>query len=323
MTRIFPKGLSEAYRRRALRQKGVHLLWSIARGLLLAGLAFIILYPILVQATSVFKSQADMYDNTVFLFPREPTTRNLTRVLEYLDYGKTFARTLLFSLGVGLAQAFSCTLVAYGLGRFRFPGKNLVFGLVVFSLVLPPQLLLLPLFMLFHNFRPLAILSLGFVHSGGINLINTPVPFLLLSLTATGFKNGLYIYMLRQYFRNVPSSLEEAAYIDGCGTFKTFWRIMLPGAVPVLVTVFLFAFVWQWNDYFYVGALGPTMDILTTKLQNLGYVITSQDGDVWNTLQQNIYNNVAVILQMIPLLVLYLFTQRFFVESIERSGMVG
>jgi multiple sugar transport system permease protein len=316
--RIFPKKS-----RKIFIKKAAGIVWPVVRTCLIAGLSFIILYPILVQLSSSFKSPSDLYDSSVYLIPRQPTWYNILRVIEHLDYPRTFMKTVIFSFAVSSVQAFSCTLVAYGLGRFNFPGKNLVFALVVFTLVIPPQLILLPLFMLFYSFNPLTILSMGLFNGGGIYLINSYLPFMLLSLTATGFKNGLYIYMLRQYFRNVPGALEEAAYIDGCGTFKTFIVIMLPGAIPIIVTVFLFGFVWQWNDYFYTSALAPTMGILTTGLQNIGYMITSLDGDVWNSLQQNIYNNVAVILQMIPLIILYIFTQKFFVESIERSGVVG
>ena len=144
-----------------------------------------------------------------------------------------------------------------------------------------------------------------------------------MGMGAVGFKNGLYIYMLRQYYINVPAALEEAAYIDGCGAVKTFIRIMLPGAIPLLVTIFLFSFVWQWNDYFYTSALGPGLNILATKLNRVGFNITARDGDAWNVVQQGIYDNVAIVLQMIPLIVLYIFTQNFFVESVERSGIVG
>lgn len=304
-------------------RRGMRWAWSLVRLALLCGLAFIILYPVIIQIASSFKSAPDLYDNTVFLIPREPTLYNYQRVMEYLDYGSTFLRTVLFSAAVGLTQALSCTLVAYGLARFRFRGKKLIFGLVIFTLAVPPQALLMPLYTLFQNFSPAAVLSLGFYTPAGLELLNTPWPFLLMGLGAVGFKNGLYIYMLRQYYLNVPASLEEAAYIDGCGAVKTFVRIMLPGAVPLLVTVFLFSFVWQWNDYFYTSALGPGLDILATKLNSVGFNITANDGDAWNALQQSIYNNTAIVLQMIPLILLYIFTQKFFVQSIERSGIVG
>ena len=102
----------------------------------------------------------------------------------------------------------SCTLVAYGISRFRFRGRNLILGMVIFTLVIPPQTVLLSLYFQFQYFSPLSIFSLG-MSLQGANLIGTPWPLLILSATAVGFKNGLYIFMLRQHFKNVPKELDS------------------------------------------------------------------------------------------------------------------
>jgi multiple sugar transport system permease protein len=193
---------------------------------------------------------------------------------------------------------------------------------VIFTLIVPPQTILMPLYLQFKFFGPSTFFSMGF-HLKGIDLIGTAVPMILLSATAVGFKNGLYIFMLRQYFKNLPKELEEAAYIDGCGRFRTFITIMTPGALSMLVTVFLFSFVWQWNDYYYSMILMPGSKIFTTVFARVGDVIAFSDGSMVTNMQNMLYDSAAMILHILPLLIIYAFTQRFFVQSIERSGIVG
>jgi multiple sugar transport system permease protein len=216
----------------------------------------------------------------------------------------------------------SCTLVAYGVARFQFRGRGLVMAMVIFTLIIPPQTVLLSLFLQFQYFSPLSILSLG-MSLKGVNMIGTPWPLILLSATAVGFKNGLYIFMLRQHFKNLPKELEEAANIDGCGAFRTFIQVILPGARPMLASILLFSFVWQWNDYFYTTILTPGMKIFTTVISGVGSNIARADGQVIGNMQNMLYDSATYILFIIPLVILYLFTQKSFVQSIERSGLVG
>ena len=144
-----------------------------------------------------------------------------------------------------------------------------------------------------------------------------------MGLSATGLKNGLFIYILRQFFRNMPRTLEEAAYIDGAGPFRTFLTVMLPGAVPALVIVFLFAFVWQWNDYFFTSIfmrdgtmLAHTLDIAAESYAHaMGTTLTGQ--------YISLLNNTGMLMFVTPLLLLYAVMQRYFVESVERTGIIG
>lgn len=298
------------------------IMWSVFRFVLFIGLAFVILQPLIIKILSSFKSPLDLYDSSVFLFPKHPTDYNYKRVLDYYNYPLRLINSALLCVTVSILQAISCTLVAYGLARFRYRGRNLVFGMAIFSMIIPTQTILLPIFLQFEYFSPTTFVTFGF-QLEGISLIGTPIPLILLSLTASGFKNGLYIFMLRQYFKNLPTALEEAAHIDGCNRLTTFVRIMLPGAVPMVVTVFLFSFVWQWNDYFYSMILMPGMDIFTTVFSRIGEAITRGDGDMLDSMQMMLYDSAAMVLHVIPIIILYAFTQKFFVQSIERSGIVG
>ncbi len=312
------KNLKKHIEQKTLRRKGYTYIWKLMRFVLLVGLSFMILYPIFVKFSASLKSTADMMDSTVVFIPKNPTLQNYKIVLNSVNYALTLLMTVLFCLVQSLLQLASCSLVAYGIARFKFKGHKLLFGMVVLTLIIPPQIILLPLYIRFHFFGITNIFQFSGIFSG-VDLINTYWPFLLLSGTALGFKNGLYIYLLRQHFKNMPMALEEAAYIDGCGPFRTFLRIMLPGSVPMLVTVFLFSFVWQWNDTVYSGIFFPEIPTLANKLY--GMVFTTMGAGT--TLMSAVLESPKFFLLITPIVILYLFTQKLFVQSISRSGIVG
>lgn len=292
--------------------------WVILRGVLLLGLVFMILYPLLVRFSASIKGGADQSDPSVMFIPKNPTFGNYKTVIRSIDYGGTLLYTALFTSLTSLIQMAMCLVTGYGLARFRFRGNRLVFGMSIATLVIPPQVLLLPLYFRFKYFNIFQI----FKFSGdlwGFDMTETILPFLLLSVTAMAFHNGLYIFLFTQYFRNVPGVLEEAAYIDGCSVFKTFLKIMVPGAVPMIVSVFLFAFVWQWNDSYYVSMLAPSLPVLSNKLYGLSYSVLGSSSNIYTALLET----PKFFLLITPLILLYLFMQRFFVASIETSGIVG
>ena len=293
-------------------------MWRVLRAALLLGLMFMILYPLLVRFSASIKSAADRADPSVMFVPKNPTFANYKTVINSVDYLPTMLYTALFTFINSAIQTVSCILVAYGLARFRFRGNRLVYGMVISTLVIPPQVLLLPLYFRFKNFNLLQLFKFtGELY--GLDMTNTIWPFILLSVTAVAFRNGLYIFLFQQYYRNVPSVLEEAAYIDGCGVLKTFVRIMVPGALPMIMSVFLFSFVWQWNDSYYVSMLAPDLPVLSSKLYGLSYSVLGSASDIYTALLET----PKFFLLIFPLLILYLFTQRFFVASIENSGIVG
>ena len=312
------KNLKKHIEQKTLRRKGYTYIWKLMRFVLLVGLSFMNLYPVFVKFSASLKSTADMMDSTVVFIPKNPTLQNYKIVLNSVNYMLTLLMTVLFCLVQSLLQLASCSLVAYGIARFKFRGHKLLFGMAVLTLIIPPQIILLPLYIRFHFFGITNIFQFSGIFSG-VDLINTYWPFLLLSGTALGFKNGLYIYLLRQHFKNMPMALEEAAYIDGCGPFRTFLRIMLPGSVPMLVTVFLFSFVWQWNDTVYSGIFFPEIPTLANKLY--GMVFTTMGAGT--TLMSAVLESPKFFLLITPIVILYLFTQKLFVQSISRSGIVG
>ena len=161
------------------------------------------------------------------------------------------------------------------------------------------------------------------ITQAGINVCNTYIPFILLSLTGLAFKNGLYIFMLRQFFRGIPDELEESAYMDGAGTFRTFIQIILPLSVPMMVTVFLFAFCWQWTDTFYTGLFFNNSN--TNLLVDLvGEIPSSLKIEyAGQSLYYTAIRNTCGLLIIMPLVVLYAFGQKFLVQGIESSGLAN
>lgn len=300
---------------------------AIVRGVIVFGICFVILYPIYLKLSVSLMDEKDLYDATVKYVPKHFTLHNYRMVLEGLEYGKSFLSTAALSAGVSFLQLLACMLTAYGFARFRFPGKNLLFGCVIFTLIVPPQIVMLPMFMHFRFFDIFSIFK-GLT-GASLNLIDTPWPMLIQAVTCTGFKNGLYIYMLRQFFKGLPKELEEAAFVDGCGKLRTFLQIMVPSAIPMMVTVFLFGFVWQWTDSFYTGMYLPKAALLSNKLSALATVLGNlykNNGGSMNFVSPgfaSMVNNTGSLMVILPLVILYLFCQKYFVEGIERSGIVG
>lgn len=312
-----PRGLLSRFD--SAKTKGV--VWSIVRSLLLLGMGFIIVSPLLVKVSGSFMSLEDIYDSSVGWIPRRPTIEHYVTVFQFMRYPRALLLTTLLVTAVSAFQVLSCTFVGYGLARYNFPLKGLVFGCVLFTLVVPPQLMLVPLYI---NFRYFGAFGLG----AGVNLLNTPLPFLLMAATGTGIKNGLFIYIMRQYFKGMPVSLEEAAHVDGAGPFRTFFSIMFPSAqAPMLVTLVL-SFAWQWNDYFYTTTIFQAQnDLLVHRylgvVQDYRLAYVELHGVEAPFEISTMILNTASLFYIVPLLILFAFLQRRFIAGIERTGLVG
>ena len=307
-----------------LRNKISGVMVSVIRALLLFGLCFMIIQPLLTRFSTSLMPEKDLYDSTVILLPREVTLDNYRIVADLTGLPKSMLNTVWTSTLVSVLQVIACTLVGYGFARYDFPLKKLWFGCVIVTIIVPPQTIATALYMNFTNFDILGIFNA--IIGKGVNLHGSLVPYSLMSLTCMGLKNGLYIYMLRQYFRGIPKSLEEAAYVDGCGSLHTFVRIMLPDAMPTILSCFLFSFVWQWTDLFYTRNFLSNYSIfsneLSTILTRMNYYFSTETGKptIVPVGRQMQLVSIGILVCSLPLIVLYIFTQRTFVESIAMSG---
>lgn len=353
-------------------------IWAILRYVLLIGISYIILYPFITKIAASFMSPTDFTDTTVKLISKNPSLDQWVFIIKENKYWQALFNTARISILCGLFQTLICAIIGYGFAKFKFKGRNILFMLVILTMIVPHQTLQLSMFMEFRYFDIFGIVKLLkgggielFGHNikelgpgvaeffeklnitswekiemfpyevvrrnqtvtmyrvsmsvteNGINLCNTYFPMILLSLGGLAFKNGLYIFLLRQFFRGIPDELEESAYMDGSGTMRTFFQIILPLSVPMLITVFLFSFCWQWTDDFYTNLFFVTSD--TNMLVKLvGNIPTSLRMDyAGQDLYYSAIRNTCGLMIIFPLVILYAFCQRFLVQGIEQSGLAN
>ena len=297
---------------------------SVVRALLMFGLCFMIIQPLITRFSVSLMAAEDIYDSTIRLLPRNVTLDNYRIVADLTSLPTSMINTAWISLVMSVCQVISTTLVAYGFARYEFPLKKFWFACVIALIIIPPQTIQSALYRTFTRFDLFGLITL--IKGETLNIRKSLWPYIMMCLTCMGLKDGLYIYMLRQYFRNVPDSLEEAAYVDGCGTLHTFVRIMLPDAVPTIASCFLFSFVWQWTDLFYsrnflsgYKLYAPELSSITDRIADelskmAGTPVTPSAGRSLQLI------SIGVLFCCIPLIILYCFTQRTFVESLAMTG---
>ncbi|MGD9910113.1 MAG: carbohydrate ABC transporter permease [Candidatus Izemoplasmatales bacterium] len=294
---------------------------NLLRGIFLFGLCFVILFPTIQQISMALRAPGDVNNPAVVWIPEVWSLENIKIAMVVLDYWKALLDTFKISFISMILQIFSTALAGYAFSRLKFRGSNILFVLVIITIITPPQALSLAQFLYFRE----------------VGLIGKEISIYIMSFLGMGIRSGIFIYIFRQFFRGLPKELDESAQIDGASVFRTFWNIMLPNARGALVTVALFAFVWQWNDAYYVAIFDVSTEafpLLTMQLINAAegmYQALFYTGgldligqSVWeNPLFLALISNVAALLMMLPLLIMYLFVQKQFVESIERTGIVG
>ena len=330
-------------------------LWALVRYILLVGIAYIVLFPFFSKISASVMAPEDFNDSMVRLIPKNFSLDIYKAIFVEQEYMKAFGNTLVLSLSTALIQTFICSFIAYGFAKFKFKGNKILFALVILTMIIPHRTLASAMRGAFLKFDILGIFRffsgggfsiLGFEYNNdflssinllgglgkrftasGIDLLDTYWPFMILSFCGLAFKNGLYIFLLRQFFMGVPDELEESAYIDGSGVFRTFFTIILPISIPMMITVFLFAFSWQWTDMFYTSTSmfvkNPnTMPYLLTT--DIGFKMPgSLDGLVANGKWEAAVKSTGGLMIIAPLVVMYLFCQKYLVQGIERSGLTA
>ena len=308
-------------------------IFLIFKLVLLVGVSYVILFPYITKIFGSFMAPSDFEDVTVVLISKNPTFDQYKSIILENDYLMSLLNTFLISASVALIQTLVCALIAYGLAKFKFKGNNILFLIVIFTMMVPQDSLQFAMQRFFQRFgtsNPLGYIlsSLGIVKKG---IVNSLAPLYIFSVTGLGFKNGLFIFMLRQFFKGVPDELEESAYVDGSSTFRTFFNIILPISVPMLITVFIFSFAWQWTDEFYASS--TSIFYLASYWNNEDAIkLISNVARVPDSLGS--YNSslpmyasairgTGSILIVMPLIIVYLFVQNKIVEGVERSGIVG
>ncbi|MCL2096091.1 MAG: carbohydrate ABC transporter permease [Oscillospiraceae bacterium] len=308
-------------------------IWVLFRLVLLIGISYVVIFPFFAKVSGSFMSPEDFIDSTVRMIPRAPTINTYNAIYVENDYVQALINTSILSLVAAVIQMFVCTFIGYGLSKFKFRGNSLVFIVVLFTLLIPHQTLQFSLFMKFRYFDFLGIVefinkAMGATKDLTFNFINSEwyAPLIFLSVTGLAFKNGLYILVMRQFFKGVPDELEEAAYVDGAGVFRTYFTIILPNAIPMMVTIFLFAFTWQWTDEFYVQLFttetGPYLMPRIVKIPR-SLITNNAAATAAGTMYTAAIRSTCGLMIIAPLIVVYLIGQRFLIQGIERTGVVG
>ncbi|MCL2212507.1 MAG: carbohydrate ABC transporter permease [Oscillospiraceae bacterium] len=304
------------------------------RFMLLLGGAFVILLPFFTMIAGSFMTHADVVDITVRMIPRYPTLATYSAIIAENNFFPILGMTALISFLAAFFQMAVCCLIGYGLAKFKFRGNGLIMAAVIVSLIIPHEMLRLSMQNHMGGFDLLWDLGLlgapgilGLVGASPLNLMNTYAPLMMLSLTGLGFKNGLFIFIFRQYFKGVPDELEESAYIDGSGVLRTFFKVILPLSVPMMITVFLLSFSWQWTDEFYARLffrqVAGQARLLPDIIARIPASIAVQTGTGGEELFHATIRNTTGLMIIIPLVIIYLFFQRKLIQGIERSGITG
>ena len=289
--------------------------WPIFRFLILFGLCFVILYPLIFMISTAFRPNDQMNDPSIVWIPKSLTLQNIKETWDVMKYGATVLNTIKLNLVASILQVITCAITGYGFARFNFKGKGFLFVIVVLMIIVPPQITTIPLYMQYSYFNPLGLVKL--FTGDTISLINSGLTMYLPALFANGLRAGLFILIFRQFFRGLPKELEDAAYLDGCGP--------LPNAASSFLTVFLFSVVWYWNDYYVSSSFFNQNDTVALMLKNLTATLQSElfDNQTVGPRQMIVWLESGCILAITPILVMYVFLQKYFTEGIERSGLVG
>ena len=321
-TKKFIKDLESPVRRKVIQNKITNVFITGLKYFFLFGLCFIIIYPLLLQLAVAFRAPTDVNNPAVLWIPSEFSLQNFRVAIIALNYMQSLKNSLILATGITILQLISTSLAGYAFARLKFRGSNILFGIALFTIVVPQTVISLPLLRTITK----------------LNMIGKPSMLFLMAALGMGIKSGIFIYIFRQFYRGIPIELEEAANIDGANPFTVFYRIMLPNAKGAIITVALLSFVWQWNDYYFttlfVTRSNPDFMTLTTQQVSILYGLQQAltDAGIWNLMGQDITKNplytsmilnTSGMLTMLPLLVLYFFVQKLFVQGIERSGIVG
>lgn len=300
----------------------------IFRYIFFLSLSYVLLYPFLYIIVNSIKSYSDAYDATVTWVPKTIYFGNIISSLKVFDVKHTLPRTLIYEIVAALIQFCSCAVAAYGLARFNLKGKGLMMGLMILNILVPYMMIIIPSYVNYSYLDFFGIL--GFISKMigkeiRPNVIGTPGVFYLPSLFGVGLKGGLFIYIYMQFFKGLPKELEEAAWIDGAGAWKTFLRIVIPSSGSAMITVLLFSVIWHWNDL-YLAQMYLNENTFAVAINSFG--VQTIAAALGLDLQASDMLQVPILLSgclvfMIPLIVFYILIQRKFMASIATSGIVG
>jgi ABC-type glycerol-3-phosphate transport system permease component len=268
----------------------------------LAG-AVVFLFPLFWLVSSSLKPEGDIFLFPPNLWPSEFMWSNYPAALSSFPFIQTGMNTMMIVIGVEVGRLISATLAAYAFARVRMPLRGPLFMLVLSTMMLPYHITLIPQYIIFRD----------------LGWLNSFKPLIVPSFFGGG---AFFIFLLRQFFMSIPREYDDAARIDGCGTFGIYWRIILPLSKPALATVAIFTFMGEWNDFFAPLIYLNTPDKWTLALAIKSWELTQQSGLGYKPQPYNHIMAVATLITLVPML-MFFFTQRYFVQGVVVSGIKG
>ena len=281
---------------------------------LLICIGFIFLYPILYMISTSFMDRNDLLDSSVKWLPSSLYIQNYIDAAKSMDFWKTLGKGVIIAGVPTICNVLIGMVVGYGFARYDFKLKKLFMAILLFSYILPDQVTMIPTYVLYNDMK----------------ILGTLWTFILPALFGNGLNAAIFILIFYSFFKQVPKVLMEAAYIDGAGHFKAFFKIAIPSAVPAIITVFLFSFVWYWNESYltemYVQGLTAKSEwtnlVIQLKNFDTSFNTRAVTGDTATSLNESV-RMAATSLSILPLFLMYLVLQRQFIESIDRTGITG
>lgn len=292
---------------RNIRRNLSKTLLSIARFAFLFIVGYIVLYPLIYMIVMSVKDTDALLDVEHIWVPLSYTFDNYKSAFEIMNFGSAIKQTLLVQIVSAVVEVFVCAFIAYGFARFKFKGKPFFTFFLILSLLVPIQMYSLSLSVNFRN----------------LHIFNTPFVYWLPSVFGVGVRSGMMIFIYQQFFINLPKELEDAAYIDGAGPVKTFFKIALPSSSVVITTVSVLAIVWHWNEYYLATLSFLSEDAPLATVMNFLEVYLQQIGIYKGWPEYSVIISAACIMYILIPLVMYMIFQRKFVRSIDRIGITG
>ncbi len=287
----------------------------IAFYLLLVCVSFVFLEPIFRIISKTFMTPEDVIDPVVDWVPRKLSLNNLKVAIKVLNLKKTLVNSVLFSGGLAVAETFCAALTGFALSRYNFSGKRFWYVMILLCFIVPVTVLMVPRLMMFVTVQ----------EAFKFNLIGTPIPQVIMAILGQGVNSTILILIFQNFFNLIPKSLDEAAMIDGAGPFRVFVHIGLKLSISTVLVVFLFAFVWNWNETYVTGTLLRSgLQLLPMKLSLFDSEFESAASSSGSAFKLNEADKMAAtFISIAPLLILYSFVQKRFIEGIENTGITG
>ena len=280
------------------------------------------------MVSSSLTDAQELYTEESGFIPSRATFENFKNFQVYFPFMKYAKNTAKIALISTFIQLFSCSLVGYGLGRYKFKGNAIVYACVLFTIILPLQTAMIPLVYEYRWFDFFGLGKIVGLFTGKtltVNLLKNYMAFYVPSLFAVGFNSGIYIFLFRQFFASMPRDLEEAGKIDGASPLVIYLRIMVPNITPVVVTVALLSVIYYWNDALLTGvfALKEDGETLMVAMEELVRQNSGVGHKVLDIMRQRAERYAIILASVTPLMILFIIGQKFFVECMDRSGSKG